>query len=239
MKPGDLVDFSGTFLRGSDGDCLEESSLTLEGKVESPDFIFRFASISPYTPSPASEPTTPDAQSIPEKPSAATAYTGTQTASTVSQTAPSDPSTVSSPIQSAQPDSEADNTSQTQSPIIPAAGQATIPNASTSEGVAKAAPELDGDALKAVNLVRSNVEPTDALLALNPDIQHIDWGAVNDSFACNGCWYISAHIRKDKDSTDPVQYFVSPGWNVNIVQHTVQPDADGLKYYTLKVPTAH
>lgn len=49
MKTGDLVRFSGTFLPGAEGDCLEEASLTLEGKVESPDFIFRFSGITPYT----------------------------------------------------------------------------------------------------------------------------------------------------------------------------------------------
>jgi len=49
MKPGQAIVFSGTFLRGSEGDCIKESSLTLQGKVESPDFIFRFSNIAPYS----------------------------------------------------------------------------------------------------------------------------------------------------------------------------------------------
>lgn len=60
MKQGALVRFSGTFLPGDDGgDCLREGSLTLEGKVESPDFIFRFSSIAPYT---AASPTSTTTQ---------------------------------------------------------------------------------------------------------------------------------------------------------------------------------
>lgn len=48
MKNGQLVIFSGTFFPGSSGDCLNESSLTLNGKVETPEFIFRFTSVSAY-----------------------------------------------------------------------------------------------------------------------------------------------------------------------------------------------
>lgn len=63
MKQGALVRFSGTFLPGDDGgDCLREDSLTLEGKVESPDFIFRFSSIAPYT---AASPASTTAQESP------------------------------------------------------------------------------------------------------------------------------------------------------------------------------
>jgi hypothetical protein len=46
MKPGELVRFSGIFLPGDSGDCVKEASLTLQGKVERPDFIFRFSNIS-------------------------------------------------------------------------------------------------------------------------------------------------------------------------------------------------
>jgi zinc-ribbon domain len=48
MKPGQLVTFSGTFFPGMSGDCLNESSLTLDGKLKSPEFIFRFATIANY-----------------------------------------------------------------------------------------------------------------------------------------------------------------------------------------------
>jgi hypothetical protein len=48
MKPGQLVTFSGRFFPGTDGDCIQESSLTLDGKVASPDFIFLFSDVSPY-----------------------------------------------------------------------------------------------------------------------------------------------------------------------------------------------
>lgn len=99
-------------------------------------------------------------------------------------------------------------------------------------------PEPSGNGSIAVNLVRSNVKPTKVLLALNPDLQHIEWSAVDDDFACNGCWFVSAHIRKDKDSTDPVEYYESPGWNVNIIQHTIKPDADAEKFYTLTAPAS-
>jgi hypothetical protein len=50
MEQGQRVTFSGTFLPGNShsGDCIKEASLSLRGKVESPDFIFRFSKISPY-----------------------------------------------------------------------------------------------------------------------------------------------------------------------------------------------
>ncbi|MGA8086269.1 MAG: energy transducer TonB, partial [Terracidiphilus sp.] len=48
-KPGQSIIFSGTFLRGSEGDCLREGSMTLQGKVGSPEFIFRFSQVAPYT----------------------------------------------------------------------------------------------------------------------------------------------------------------------------------------------
>lgn len=50
MKSGQRVAFSGTFFRGSEGDCLRESSLTLRGKVQEPEFIFRFSEISASLP---------------------------------------------------------------------------------------------------------------------------------------------------------------------------------------------
>jgi hypothetical protein len=42
MKSGQRVVFSGTFLHGSEGDCLREGSLRLDGKLQSPAFIFQF-----------------------------------------------------------------------------------------------------------------------------------------------------------------------------------------------------
>jgi hypothetical protein len=51
MKSGQLVSFSGNFLSGVSGDCVSESSLTLDGKLQSPEFIFQFASVTNYDPS--------------------------------------------------------------------------------------------------------------------------------------------------------------------------------------------
>lgn len=51
MKRGQRVAFSGTFLKGSEGDCLAEGSLSLRGKIEDPEFIFRFSAISTNLPS--------------------------------------------------------------------------------------------------------------------------------------------------------------------------------------------
>jgi uncharacterized protein YecT (DUF1311 family) len=45
LKKGQTVAFSGRFLPGSEGDCLRESSLTLSGKVASPEFIFQFDAV--------------------------------------------------------------------------------------------------------------------------------------------------------------------------------------------------
>lgn len=50
MKTGELVDFSGTFFRAPEGDCLSEGSLSLDGKLQSPEFIFRFSKVSGYDP---------------------------------------------------------------------------------------------------------------------------------------------------------------------------------------------
>jgi len=47
LKKGQLIRFSGTFFRGTEGDCLREASLTLSGKVQDPEFIMRFSSIEP------------------------------------------------------------------------------------------------------------------------------------------------------------------------------------------------
>lgn len=43
---GDVVTFSGDFVEGTGTDCLGESSLSLRGAVTSPEFIFRFSSLS-------------------------------------------------------------------------------------------------------------------------------------------------------------------------------------------------
>ncbi|MCP1404605.1 hypothetical protein [Achromobacter insolitus] len=47
LKKGQLIKFSGTFFNGSSGDCLAESSLSLSGKVQDPEFLFRFSAIEP------------------------------------------------------------------------------------------------------------------------------------------------------------------------------------------------
>ncbi len=47
MKSGQQVQFSGRFFPGGvDGECIEESSITLSGKLRKPEFIFKFSSIS-------------------------------------------------------------------------------------------------------------------------------------------------------------------------------------------------
>jgi TonB family protein len=50
MHKGDQVTFSGTFL-GSDLDCVRETSLTLDGSMSDPEFVFRFATVQHGTPS--------------------------------------------------------------------------------------------------------------------------------------------------------------------------------------------
>lgn len=48
MKTGQLVDFSGVFVPSSEGSCLWDADLTLDSKLQSPDFIFRFSKVSAY-----------------------------------------------------------------------------------------------------------------------------------------------------------------------------------------------
>jgi TonB family protein len=45
MKKGQAVRFTGSFFRGDDTDCLEESSFSLSGKLNDPEFIFKFSNI--------------------------------------------------------------------------------------------------------------------------------------------------------------------------------------------------
>ncbi|WP_238888600.1 hypothetical protein [Achromobacter insuavis] len=47
LKKGQRVKFSGMFLKGSQGECVREASISLSGKVQDPDFIFRFSSVEP------------------------------------------------------------------------------------------------------------------------------------------------------------------------------------------------
>lgn len=55
MKEGDAVRFSGSFI-ASDVDCTKEQSLTLQGSMEEPAFVFKFASVaSPSSSAPAAE----------------------------------------------------------------------------------------------------------------------------------------------------------------------------------------
>jgi uncharacterized protein YecT (DUF1311 family) len=72
MSPGQHVRFSGLLFRGSDGDCVKESSLTLKGKVTEPEFIFRFDKIARYTPGTSTHPA---AAVSPATPAAAPAVT--------------------------------------------------------------------------------------------------------------------------------------------------------------------
>ena len=49
LKEGQKIKFSGSFFRDSDDTigCLSESSLTLDGKLAEPEFVFRFSDVSP------------------------------------------------------------------------------------------------------------------------------------------------------------------------------------------------
>lgn len=50
LANGQSVVFSGTFLKASgssSGECVNESSITLDGKIKEPEFIFRFSAIAP------------------------------------------------------------------------------------------------------------------------------------------------------------------------------------------------
>jgi hypothetical protein len=51
MHKGDLVEIGGKFYSGTDSDCLKEGSLSLNGKLQHPEFIFKFSSIAAYDPS--------------------------------------------------------------------------------------------------------------------------------------------------------------------------------------------
>ena len=56
MKLGDLVQFSGQFFRTEGSDCIGEGSLSLKGKLQGPEFIFRFNAVAPYKYVPKSAP---------------------------------------------------------------------------------------------------------------------------------------------------------------------------------------
>ena len=45
MKEGQIVRFTGSFFSGRNDDCLEESSLSLSGKLSEPELIFKFSNI--------------------------------------------------------------------------------------------------------------------------------------------------------------------------------------------------
>jgi hypothetical protein len=47
LKNGQRVVFSGSFIPKTEG-CIDESSITLRGKIEDPDFIFRFSRVALY-----------------------------------------------------------------------------------------------------------------------------------------------------------------------------------------------
>ena len=63
LKPGQMIYFSGTFIRSQGRECIRESSTTLRDKIEAPAFVFRFVSISTKL---------PDGTPIPQPDTAAT-----------------------------------------------------------------------------------------------------------------------------------------------------------------------
>jgi hypothetical protein len=105
MKKGQLVVFSGSFFRGDEGDCLAEGSLTLEGKIEEPDFIFKFTALAPYVaPIAASSPNAPPTAAASPAPQTSPTLS-VQFASTSQPTAPAPQvSAPGDPRASAQPD---------------------------------------------------------------------------------------------------------------------------------------
>ncbi|ECW1332171.1 hypothetical protein ABE783_002923 [Salmonella enterica] len=48
LKKGDLVMFSGHFFTSEDSGCLGEWSLTLNGKIKNPEFVFKFTDVNKY-----------------------------------------------------------------------------------------------------------------------------------------------------------------------------------------------
>jgi len=52
LKKGQQVTFSGTFIPDREN-CIKEASLTLRGKLDDPEFIFRFSSVARYAPTAA------------------------------------------------------------------------------------------------------------------------------------------------------------------------------------------
>jgi hypothetical protein len=51
MHVGQRIFFSGSFAAAEGKECIEEKSLTLHGKLEQPEFTFKFTSASPEPPS--------------------------------------------------------------------------------------------------------------------------------------------------------------------------------------------
>ena len=74
MKKGQLAGILARFYPVPPGDCLSESSITLNGKVESPDFIFRFSKISAYDPSLRPVHTLQELNPVPEEGPSPPAY---------------------------------------------------------------------------------------------------------------------------------------------------------------------
>ncbi|VTU28628.1 hypothetical protein SRS16CHR_04304 [Variovorax sp. SRS16] len=68
MKPGQAVTFSGNFFPDiGKTECVEEGSLTLIGKLEGPEFIFKFSALAPYQAA-ASTTTSSNASPAPSAP---------------------------------------------------------------------------------------------------------------------------------------------------------------------------
>ncbi len=110
MKEGDAVVFSGNFYP-SDTDCTQEMSLTLEGSMEQPTFLFQFASIG----SPSSLPTAASAAtttSAPQSPAPQQQDSAVDTPSQTNSSASAEPSQPATPSTSEGEPTGADNKSQ-------------------------------------------------------------------------------------------------------------------------------
>jgi hypothetical protein len=87
---------------------------------------------------------------------------------------------------------------------------------------------LTGDSLAAVNLVKSKIRPTKVLLSKQPNFSDSEWMPVNNQMLCDGCWFITYHIRvKHTAYAD----YVSGDWKVNLKSQSVTPLPETHKYF--------
>lgn len=79
FNKGDKVSFSGYFIRYAD-DCIRESSLTLDGKIKKPEYIFKFEEVSVLSATSAPQPSSALAPKPAPSPAPGTTSNSTQVA---------------------------------------------------------------------------------------------------------------------------------------------------------------